>query len=69
MFSLKRLLGKDEKFYDLLEASAEEARVSTGLLVKILANESASQPSSIHDIIQTRRKDKRITQLISEELC
>ncbi len=69
MISLKKLLGKDEKFYDLLEASAEEARSSTGLLAKILANESAAQASSIHDIIQTRRKDKRITQQITEELC
>ncbi len=69
MISFKKLLGKDEKFYDLLEASAEEAKVSTGLLVKILANTSAAQASSIHDIIQTRRKDKRITQQITEELC
>ena len=69
MISFKRLLGKDEKFYDLLEASAEETRISTSLLVKILKNESAAQASSIHDIIQTRRKDKRITQQITEELC
>ena len=69
MISLKKLLGKEEKFYDLLEASAEEAKSSTGLLAKILANESAAQASSIHDIIQTRRKDKRITQQITEELC
>ena len=69
MISFKKLLGKDEKFYDLLEASAEEAKVSTGLLAKILANDSAAQVSSIHDIIQTRRKDKRITQQITAELC
>ena len=69
MISFKKLLGKEEKFYDLLEASAEEARVSTGLLAKILSNESAAQASSIHDIIQTRRKDKRITRQINEELC
>jgi len=69
MISFKKLLGKDEKFYDLLEGSAEEAKSSTGLLVKILANDSAAQASSIHDIIQTRRKDKRITQQITEELC
>ncbi len=69
MISFKKLLGKDEKFYDLLEASAEETRISTDLLVKILRNESAAQASSIHDIIQTRRKDKRITQQITEELC
>ncbi len=69
MISFKKLLGKDEKFYDLLEASAEETRISTDLLVKILRNESAAQASSIHEIIQTRRKDKRITQQITEELC
>ena len=69
MISFKKLLGKEEKFYDLLEASAEETRISTGLLSKILSNESAAQASSIHDIIQTRRKDKRITQQITEELC
>src|SRR5579871_4914296 len=69
MISFKKLMGQEDKFYDLLESSAEEARVSTGLLAKILANESAAQASSIHDIIQTRRKDKRITQQITEELC
>jgi len=69
MISFKKLLGKDEKFYDLLEGSAEETRISTGLLVKILKNDSAAHASSIHEIIQTRRKDKRITQQITEELC
>ena len=69
MISLKKLLGREEKFYDLLEASAEEAKVSTGLLAKILSNESPAQTSSIHEIIQTRRKEKLITQQITEELC
>ena len=69
MISFKKLLGKEEKFYDLLEASAEEARVSTELLAKILKNEDATSAANIHDIIHTRRKDKRITQQITEELC
>lgn len=69
MISFKKLLGKEDKFYDLLEASAEEARVSTGLLAKILRNNSAADTASIHEIIQTRRKDKRITQQITEALC
>lgn len=69
MISIKKLLGKEEKFYDLLEASADEAKASVGLLAKILSTESPAQASSIHDIIQTRRKDKRITQQITEELC
>jgi len=68
MFSLKNLLGKDDKFFVLLEASADEAKSSTGLLAKILT-QGATESSNIHDIIQTRRKDKRITQQITEELC
>ncbi len=69
MISVKKLLGKEEKFYDLLEASADEAKVSAALLAKILTEDGSTPASSIHDIIQTRRKDKRITQQITEELC
>ncbi len=69
MISLKKLFGKEEKFYDLLEASAAEARVAASLLAKILASDASVQASNIHDIIQSRRKDKRITQQITEELC
>jgi uncharacterized protein Yka (UPF0111/DUF47 family) len=69
MISFKKLLGKEEKFYDLLEASAEEARLSTELLAKILKEENSVGASNIHDIVNTRRKDKRITQKITEELC
>jgi uncharacterized protein len=69
MISFKKLLGKEEKFYDLLEASAEEARLSTELLAKILREDSSASASNIHDIINARRKDKRITQQITEELC
>jgi uncharacterized protein Yka (UPF0111/DUF47 family) len=69
MISFKKLLGKDEKFYDLLEASAEEAKMSADLLAKILKDENSGRASNIHDIINSRRKDKRITQKITEELC
>jgi hypothetical protein len=69
MFSVKKLLGKEEKFYDLLEASADEAKVTVGLLTKILTHDGAAQATSIHEIIQARRKDKQITQRITEELC
>jgi len=41
MISFKKLLGKDEKFYDLLEASAEEAKMSAELLAKILKDENS----------------------------
>jgi uncharacterized protein Yka (UPF0111/DUF47 family) len=70
MFSIKKLLGKEERFFDLLEASAEEARASTALLGRFLQEHSAhSRPDNIDDFVHTRRKDKRITQQITEELC
>lgn len=69
MISFKKLLGKEEKFYDLLEASAEEARLSTELLAKILKDENSVAATNIHEIVNARRKDKRITQKITEELC
>ena len=70
MFSLNKLLGKDQKFFDLLEASAEEALTSTKLLSNYLQRiESYHSASDLDDFIQSRRKDKRITSRITEELC
>jgi uncharacterized protein Yka (UPF0111/DUF47 family) len=70
MLSLKKLFGKDEKFYDLLEASAEEALTSTKLLTSYLQRSQAFTSSNdLDEFIQSRRKDKRITQQITEELC
>ena len=37
MFSLKKLLGKEDKFFDLLEASAKEAQKSAHALTTFLA--------------------------------
>ena len=67
MFSLQRLLGKEDRFFDLLESSAEEARGSVQLLVKLL--NTPDQTRSLDEFAQTRRKDKRITEQITEELC
>jgi len=70
MLSLKKLFGKDEKFYDLLEASAEEALTSTKLLSSYLRrSQSFTSAQDLDEFIQSRRKDKRITQQITEELC
>ena len=68
--SLKKLFGKDEKFYDLLEASAGQALTSTQLLSSYLQrSQSFTSTSDLDEFIQSRRKDKRITQQITEELC
>ena len=37
MFSLQKLLGKDDKFFKLMEGSAEEARASIQGLAEMLA--------------------------------
>jgi len=70
MLSLKTLFGKDQKFFDLLEASAEESLTSTKLLANYLQrSEAYTSTSDLDEFIQSRRKDKRITNQITEELC
>lgn len=70
MFSLQKIFGKDQKFFDLLEASAEEALTSTKLLSNYLQRiESYRSAADLDDFIQSRRKDKKITSRITEELC
>jgi uncharacterized protein Yka (UPF0111/DUF47 family) len=64
MFSLQRLLGKEDKFFSLLESSAEEARTSVQALVKLMAD-LEKQPVSLDEFKYSRRKDKEITSAIS----
>jgi uncharacterized protein Yka (UPF0111/DUF47 family) len=64
MFSLQKLLGKEDKFFTLLEASAQEARTSVQALVKL--SKSLDQPVVLDEFIHSRRKDKQITEEISE---
>jgi uncharacterized protein len=69
MLSLKKLFGKDDKFFDLLEAGAEEAKTSVDLFAGYLRSLAAGgSPASLDDFIQTRRKEKRIRELMTEEL-
>ncbi len=64
---LKKLMGHDDKFFNLLEKSAMEAQGSVQLLVHMLKH--PKEVPTLDEFIQTRRKDKRITQELSEELC
>ena len=66
MFSLQTIFGKGDRFYTLLENSAEEARISVQALVKII-RERSSVPS-MEEFVLSRRKEKRIAEEISEEL-
>jgi uncharacterized protein len=64
---LKRLIGSDERFFDLLEASAKEAQSSVQLLVNMMKQPEAVP--TLTEFNQARRKDKQITERISEQLC
>jgi uncharacterized protein Yka (UPF0111/DUF47 family) len=67
MFSLQRLLGKEDKFFDLLEASAAEARTSVRILLKYLQRPEGLK--TLDELIESRRKEKAITAQIGEGLC
>jgi uncharacterized protein Yka (UPF0111/DUF47 family) len=59
MFSLQRLLGKEDMFFGLLEASAIEAQNSVHALVKL--SQSLDQPVELEAFVLARRKGKEIT--------
>jgi uncharacterized protein len=71
MLSLKKLLGKDDKFFDLLEAGAEEAKLSVDLFSSYLKKTAAGSGTglSLDEFIQARRKEKRIRQSLMEALA
>lgn len=67
MISLQRFFGKEDKFFDLLDASAREASASITALVGFLKN--PSEKRTLDDFIVSRRNEKRIYAEISEALC
>jgi uncharacterized protein Yka (UPF0111/DUF47 family) len=69
MFSIRKLLGHDEKFFDLLEASAQQADSSVHHLVDLLAKlEKGDSLQDLAAFAHSRREDKRITQQLTEQL-
>jgi uncharacterized protein Yka (UPF0111/DUF47 family) len=70
MFSLRKFLGHDEKFFDLLEASAQQADNSVHQLIDLLAKlKDGASAENLDDFTHSRRKDKQITQELTEQLC
>lgn len=67
MFSLQRLLGKEDKFFDLLEASAQESRTSVQALIRFMHN--PDELKTLDEFVMSRRKEKKINDEISEALC
>ena len=66
MFSLQTIFGKGDKFYGLLEASAESANSSAGALIELLGSPATQQ--SLEKFKQARRREKDLFAQISEEL-
>ena len=66
MISLQKLFGKDDTFFALLEASAEEGRTSIQAL-----NRTLSKPDTAPDLdnfSKSKEADKKITEQINEAL-
>lgn len=66
MFSLQTIFGKGDKFYGLLEASADAARQSTRALIAML-NAKSPNPS-LDEFKVARRREKEIMAQISQAL-
>lgn len=64
MFSIQKLFAKDDKFFELLEASAEESRTSVKALRQMLKGGKA-----LDEFAAARQKEKQITVQISELLA
>ena len=60
---------RDESFYDLLEASAAEARHCAILLKDVLVHLGGDSSAQLDAIRQSRRKHKKLAQEITEKLC
>ena len=67
MFSLQELFSPKDKFFDLLEASAGEARASVQALIQLIGN--PGHVSSLEAFAESRRKEKQVTSEISEAIC
>jgi uncharacterized protein len=67
MFSLQRTLGRDQRFFELMEGSAEETRASIKCLARLLKD--TRQDHALEPFVEIRRQEKRITEQLTEHLC
>lgn len=67
MFSLQKALGRDDRFFDLLEAGATEAQASAQALTQFF--QATGTARSLDAIAQSRRKEKQINAEIVESLA
>lgn len=66
MFSLQQLFGKGDKFQELLQAAAQEAHESVRLVIELM--KSPRDTNKFDDLVLARRKEKKISEQITEEL-
>jgi uncharacterized protein len=67
MFSLQKLFSRDEQFFELLEASAEECQASVQALKHVIA--SSSPTRNLNEFVASRRKEKEVNASITELLA
>ena len=67
MFSIQKFFAKDDRFFELLAASADEGRVSVKALRQIL--QTSTPDHSLGEFAAARRKEKQITVQITELLA
>ena len=66
MFSLQQLFGKGDKFHALLEQAALESHESVRLVNELI--QCPGDTKKFDDLVMARRKEKKISEQISEEL-
>ncbi len=66
MINFQRILGREDEFFTLLEASAQEGANAVSALKRIL--NSANGSPSLKDFAEARRKDKELTTTLEEML-
>ena len=66
MISFQRILGREDEFFGLLEASAEQGCQAVAALKNVLNRHELSP--MLHEFADARSKDKKITEEISQRL-
>ena len=66
MFSISQLFSKGDRFQELLEAAAQESHESVRLVIELMKSPRNTQ--NLDDLILARRKEKKISEQISNEL-
>jgi uncharacterized protein Yka (UPF0111/DUF47 family) len=67
MLSLQRFIGRGDRFFELLEASADEASRAAQALRKLI--ETPENGQSLDTFIEFRKEEKRLRDEISRRVC